>query len=135
MYDIVKTVKGKEHKTMTKAQIMKRAWEIKKEDSRYIFGLCLKMAWAEAKEMEEKKEFTGFAKVERVDSMSGNDDASFYTFKAWEGRNGQKRIYVNDYKKRTVGFVNLADMAIVTEYSQRSGQYQTIQKFMSEYAF
>ena len=34
---------------MTKAQIMKRAWEIKREDSRYVFGLCLKMAWAEAK--------------------------------------------------------------------------------------
>ena len=39
---------------MTKAQIMKRAWEIKKEDNSYIFGLCLKMAWAEAKEMKEE---------------------------------------------------------------------------------
>lgn len=29
--------------------IMKRAWEIKKEDSRNIFSLCLKMAWEEAK--------------------------------------------------------------------------------------
>ena len=35
---------------MNRAEIMKRAWQIKKEDSRYIFGLCLKMAWAEAKE-------------------------------------------------------------------------------------
>ena len=34
---------------MTKAQIMKRAWEIKREDSENIFGLCLRMAWAEAK--------------------------------------------------------------------------------------
>lgn len=30
-------------------KIMQRAWEIKKEDSRYIFGICLKIAWAEAK--------------------------------------------------------------------------------------
>ncbi len=31
------------------SRIMKRAWEIKKEDSRNIFGLCLKMAWVEFK--------------------------------------------------------------------------------------
>lgn len=28
--------------------IMVRAWEIKKEDEANVFGLCLKMAWAEA---------------------------------------------------------------------------------------
>ena len=31
-------------------KIMSRAWEIKKENSRNIFSLCLKMAWEEAKE-------------------------------------------------------------------------------------
>lgn len=30
-------------------KIMKRAWEIKKQDKMYVFGECLKMAWAEAK--------------------------------------------------------------------------------------
>lgn len=30
-------------------KIMKRAWEIKKENSKNIFSLCLKMAWEEAK--------------------------------------------------------------------------------------
>lgn len=30
-------------------RIMSRAWEIKKENSRNIFSLCLKMAWEEAK--------------------------------------------------------------------------------------
>ena len=34
--------------------IMKRAWEIKKEDERNIFSLCLKMAWKEEKEMENE---------------------------------------------------------------------------------
>lgn len=29
--------------------IMARAWQIKREDKDNIFGLCLKMAWAEAK--------------------------------------------------------------------------------------
>lgn len=33
--------------------IMKRAWEIKKENTANIFGICLKMAWAEAKEEKE----------------------------------------------------------------------------------
>lgn len=31
------------------SEIMKRAWEIKKEDERNIFGECLKMAWTEQK--------------------------------------------------------------------------------------
>ena len=30
-------------------KIMKRAWEIKRENSKNIFSLCLKMAWEEAK--------------------------------------------------------------------------------------
>lgn len=38
---------------MNKAQIMRRAWEIKREDSRNIFALCLKMAWAEARKGTE----------------------------------------------------------------------------------
>lgn len=31
------------------SKIMRRAWEIRKENSDNIFALCLKMAWAEAK--------------------------------------------------------------------------------------
>ena len=30
-------------------KVMKRAWEIKKQDNRNVFSLCLKMAWAENK--------------------------------------------------------------------------------------
>lgn len=33
----------------SRAEIMRRAWEIKSQDKTYIFGECLKMAWAEAK--------------------------------------------------------------------------------------
>ena len=32
-----------------KSEIMKRAWEIKKENKNNIFSACLKLAWAEAK--------------------------------------------------------------------------------------
>jgi hypothetical protein len=34
---------------------MKKAWEIKKGDSRNIFSLCLKMAWAEFKSPDKNK--------------------------------------------------------------------------------
>ena len=50
---------------MNKAQIMKRAWEIKRENQDNIFGLCLKMAWKEAK--EGAKEMTQREKDEKED--------------------------------------------------------------------
>ena len=37
------------------SKIMKRAWEIKREDSKNIFGICLEMAWEEAKKAASKK--------------------------------------------------------------------------------
>lgn len=36
-------------------EIMTRAWEIKRENTENMFSLCLKMAWAEAKEAGSKK--------------------------------------------------------------------------------
>lgn len=36
------------------SKIMKRAWKIKKEDKQNIFGICLEMAWEEAKATENK---------------------------------------------------------------------------------
>ena len=33
----------------TLQKVMKRAWKIKREDKRNIFGECLRMAWAEIK--------------------------------------------------------------------------------------
>ena len=36
------------------SEIMKRAWEIKNENSKNIFAICLKMAWEEAKKGESK---------------------------------------------------------------------------------
>lgn len=45
--------------------IMEKAWEIKKENEKNIFGLCLKMAWAIAKkeaEAEELPELQGSVK-------------------------------------------------------------------------
>lgn len=43
-------------------KIMKRAWEIKKENEKNIFSLCLKIAWAEAKEEQELPKLVGTPK-------------------------------------------------------------------------
>lgn len=43
-------------------KIMKRAWELKKEDEKNIFSLCLKMAWTEAKEEQELPKLVGTPK-------------------------------------------------------------------------
>lgn len=43
-------------------KIMKRAWQIKKENERNIFSLCLKIAWAEAKEEQELPKLVGTPK-------------------------------------------------------------------------
>lgn len=43
-------------------KIMRRAWEIKKENSRNIFSLCLKIAWEEAKEETSLPKLVGTPK-------------------------------------------------------------------------
>ena len=43
-------------------KIMKRAWELKKEDEKNIFSLCLKMAWEEAKKETSLPKLVGTPK-------------------------------------------------------------------------
>lgn len=65
------------------SKIMKRAWEIKKEDTRYIFAMCLRMAWAE--EREESKEMTKEEKIKALEDKG---------FKRWTKGN-MDRMYAN----------------------------------------
>lgn len=58
------------------SKIMKRAWEIKNEDCRNIFGECLRVAWAEAKAMD---------KIEALEDMG---------FNRWT-KAGMDRMYIN----------------------------------------
>ena len=62
------------------SEIMKRAWEIKKDDMNNIFSFCLRMAWDEAK---EKNDMT----IEEYLKSKG--------LKVWE-KGEMKRIYIND---------------------------------------
>ena len=62
------------------SNIMKRAWEIKKENSRNVFGACLKMAWAEAKSVAPAAE-----RIAELEALG---------FKRWT-KGGHDRLYIN----------------------------------------
>lgn len=116
--------------------IMKRAWEIKKMNKENIFGLCLKMAWEEAKKI--KKSFTGFAKVlKEKEAKLGLPicqylDSDFFTFKKWEKGN-YSRIYCNDYKGRSVGYINAFTREI--EYSYNQEAFSEMENFLINFEF
>ena len=52
--------------------------------------------------MNEKKTFTGFTKIAKVDTPI--DDCHYFTFKLWK-KNNTTRIYIKDYKGRTIGYI------------------------------
>lgn len=75
---------GKVMKKYNLANIMTRAWEIKHQDDEYLFGLCLKMAWAEAKEEDMTED-----KIEALTERFGR-----WTKTGWNGKK-YDRIYFN----------------------------------------
>lgn len=66
-------------KKYNKSMIMKRAWEIKKEDDRNVFSACLKMAWAEAKATPAAD------RIAELEALG---------FKRWT-KGGHDRLYIN----------------------------------------
>lgn len=89
------------------SKVMKRAWEIKREDKRNIFGICLKMAWEQIKKGVKamaKEKFDGYARV-RVNDEDAVE-ATIYTFKRWTKGNND-RIYMTDHKGRTCGYYDV----------------------------
>lgn len=66
-----------------------------------------------------------------------NDDAKFVTIKRWE-KNGKCRAYINNYKGRTIGYIDRADK----QYTQMDNQGLTkdeingiLEDFTNEYEF
>ena len=81
---------------MNLSKIMKRAWEIKKEDNRNIFGLCLKMAWEEAKNMNVDDELKTI--VTKISNERGYNDNITIEKKLWKTCGGEKnRTYIKIY--------------------------------------
>jgi len=120
-------------------KIMKRAWEIYRTltgDHRAKISMALRQAWAEAKNAAKnaaKKAFNGFAKVARTDDPYG--ECCYFAFKLWE-KYGKKRIYINDYKRRTIGYIENGEFVL----KDRQGNFQeeidfALNAFRSSYAF
>ena len=117
--------------------LMKRAWEIYRTlTGNHIAKLsrALKMAWAEVK-TAVKEAFSGFAKVAKMDNPYS--DSSYLTFKLWE-KNGYKRVYINDYKRRTLGYIDVNTKAVVIEDNQGNSDAEVntaVNSFLNTYAF
>jgi len=107
--------------------IMARAWEIKKQDMNNYFGLCLRMAWEEAK--SEKKEYKGYAVIGGESLMD-----SAKAFKAW-AKNGLRRIYINrEDGKKTYGYIDLnRDNALVCDSDIKATLTNYVERFFAAY--
>lgn len=79
------------------------------------------------------KKFEGIAKIAKNDNA--HDDYCYLTFKMWEKGN-KKRIYINDYKCRTIGYIENNEIII----NDRQGNSQNeidfaINNFRNTYVF
>lgn len=127
---------------MTK-KVMTRAWEIVKQaiatfggKARQYMSGALRMAWKEIKKMAEKKEFPGYARIEKMEGTKEEYGASAYLyFKLWT-KGGHRRIYINDYKRGTLGYIENGEVAISNRQgvAEREIEY-AVSKFNAEYAF
>lgn len=113
------------------SNIMKRAWEIVKQAAETM-SEALKQAWKEAKDMMEKIKFEGRARIAKIyngeiSQTVGTDNESesdFYTFNLWE-HGAMKRIYINDYKRRGMGYIDVTTGQIVADsrYAIETAKY------------
>ena len=115
------------------SKIMKRAWELVKEAGMTISS-GLKKAWAEAK--TTKKSFIGYAKMVVIgrENYADDDDCKYVSAKLWE-KSDVRRIYFNDYKRRTVGYIDCLTKNIVSKDGFAKDFIPTMEKFAAEYAF
>ena len=84
------------------------------------------------------KKFEGTALVAKVENGKTNmyigteydSESNYLTFNLWEKGN-KRRIYMNDYKRRSVGYIDLTNgNEIVTDYRYAE---ETAESFLTEY--
>lgn len=76
--------------------------------------------------------FEGSAKFAKNDKES---ICSYLTFNSWK-KNGKERIYINDYKRRTIGYIDVITGSVIINDNQ--GNYDSeieaaIEGFIAEY--
>lgn len=83
------------------------------------------------------KRYTGWAKVPKLENGKTNrnigteydSESNYYMFKLWV-KADKKRIYINDYKGRGCGYIDLIQDEIITDnkYVEETAEY-----FLSNY--
>lgn len=111
------------------SNIMKRAWGFVRK-----LGLSisdgLKKAWTEAK--VKKELFKCSAKIQKPGSL-GLSASDFLTFSLW-AKYGKKRIYINDYKRRTIGYLENGKFIKIDGCGNRQDEIEyTIESFKQNY--
>lgn len=120
------------------SKVMKRAWEIKKQDEMNLFNLCLVMAWEEEKNSQML--FSGLQKVAIVKNgiiceyvgTEYDSECNYLTFNLWE-KNGKKRIYMNDYKGRGCGYIDMNNRNEIVKPAGYVYAKETAEWFLNNY--
>lgn len=123
------------------SNIMKRAWELVKNAGMTI-SAGLKKAWKESKEIMEKIKFEKTAKVAKIingkQSMyvgtEFDSDSNYFTFNLWE-RGSLRRIYINDYRRRSVGYIDLNNNNVLETSFAKGEVVETANWFIENYEF
>ena len=113
------------------SNIMKRAWELVKKAAMKMSD-ALRKSWKEAKKMVEKIKFMGRAEMLREGSEKKYSESCCFYFNLWK-RPGKERIYINDYKGRSLGYINVASREICDAYNEEAER--AAERFMEVYSF
>ena len=120
---------------MNLSKIMKRAWEIKKEDSRNIFSLCLKMAWEEAKNMNVDDELKELV-TEIANERGYGDRPIVIQKKLWETPDKEKSrtyITIRACKKMFQFWIDNKDDGICRDFNAMNSVSKEVKKIVGDF--
>lgn len=83
------------------------------------------------------KKLDNMAIIPKKDNADPEVKSAFLTFKVWE-KAGKRRIYINDYKRRTLGYIDCNNGEINIDDKQGNTQAEidyAIAKLKEEYEF
>lgn len=83
-----------------------------------------------------KEKFTKTAKIAKHENADTEIMSAYLTFNMWE-KNAKRRIYINDYKRRTLGYIDISNRNAV-KINDRQGNTQNeidfaINEFFAQY--
>lgn len=82
--------------------------------------------------MKKTFEKTAQIAIKGRENYSDDDTSKFMTFNLWE-KNGKSRIYINDYKRRTLGYIDRADKSY-TQYDNDGLTKDQIKSLLEDFA-